>query len=240
MTTTITDTIAASLDPVAFACRVGVEPDDYQARALRSTARQALWNWCRQSGKSTTAALITAHTALFTPGVTCLVAAPSERQSGETLAKVKATVRHFDHPDETALQVRLSNGSRVIALPGGEGNLRGFTAALVVIDEASRLPDETYSALRPMLAVSRGRLIAISTPYGARGFWWNAWADGGAGWERSLVTWRDVPRIDRATIEAERRSLGGHWFAQEWEGTAVSAADSVFPLEDIQAAMGAW
>ena len=36
---------------------------------------------------------------------------------------------------------------------------------LLVIDEAARVPDALYFSVRPMLAVSRGRLVALSTPF---------------------------------------------------------------------------
>ena len=50
---------AHALDPVAFAeDRLGFLPDPWQARVLRSPASWILLNCCRQSGKSTTTALV--------------------------------------------------------------------------------------------------------------------------------------------------------------------------------------
>jgi hypothetical protein len=58
-----------ALDPVAFAReRLGFEPDPWQARVMRSAARQVLLNCARQSGKSTVTAAIATHTAVFRPG----------------------------------------------------------------------------------------------------------------------------------------------------------------------------
>ena len=37
----------------------------------------------------------------------------------------------------------------------------------------------------PMLAVSGGATWLLSTPNGARGFFWEAWEHGGPDWERS-------------------------------------------------------
>jgi hypothetical protein len=44
---------------------------------------------------------------------------------------------------ETKLALELSNGSRILALPGGdEAALRGFSGVrCLIIDEASRCPD---------------------------------------------------------------------------------------------------
>lgn len=74
------------------------------------------------------------------------------------------------------MQLELDSGSRLIALPGKEGTIRGYSGVdLICIDEAARVPDETYQAVRPMIAVSGGRIIALSTPFGTRGWWYREW-----------------------------------------------------------------
>ena len=44
---------------------------------------------------------------------------------------------------QTALQLTLANNSRIVALPSGpEGaTVRGYTANMIVVDEAARVPD---------------------------------------------------------------------------------------------------
>jgi hypothetical protein len=76
---------------------------------------------------------------------------------------------------DSSLQLHLDNGSRIIGLPASEGKVRVYSSvALLVIDEASRVGDGLYRAMRPMLAVSRGRLLALSTPFGKRGWFYEA------------------------------------------------------------------
>ena len=83
---------------------------------------------------------------------------------------------------ESALRLELANGSRVVSLPGDEGTVRGFSGvSLLVIDEASRVPDDLYRSVRPMLAVSQGRLVCLSTPFGQRGFFYEYWRAGAEG-----------------------------------------------------------
>src|SRR5262249_35405786 len=77
--------------------------------------------------------------------------------------------------------------------------------SLGVIDEASRVPDDLYRAVRPMLAVSNGRLIYPSTPYGKRGFFHDAWARGGDDRARIAVPADRIPRISAASLAQERR-----------------------------------
>ena len=45
------------LSPVMFARHISIEPDDWQKDALKARDREIILNCCRQSGKSTTAAI---------------------------------------------------------------------------------------------------------------------------------------------------------------------------------------
>lgn len=124
---------------------------------------------------------------------------------------------------DTKLSVRFANGSRVLALPGSEKTIRGISAVtLLILDEASRIPDELYGAVRPMLAVSKGRLVQMSTPFGEQGFFFDTWAKS-EGWEKIEVPWNECPRIDPAFIEEERRERGSAWVAQEYECKFIAA-----------------
>ena len=64
----------------------------------------------------------------------------------------------------------LVNGARVVSLPGDPDTLRGYSAPkLIIKDEAAFVSDAMQAALDPMLAVSKGRLIEMSSPNGKRG-----------------------------------------------------------------------
>ena len=69
------------------------------------------------------------------------------------------------------------------------------------------MADELYMAVRPMLAVSGGRLVAMSTPFGTRGWWYEAW-ESSEPWERYEVPATMCPRISAEFLEEERRSMG--------------------------------
>jgi hypothetical protein len=145
------------------------------AEALRSTSRRLLLNCARQSGKSTTTAVLALHRALFVPDSLVLMVSPGLRQSSELFKKSLAFYRRLNRPvpaeAETRLTLELTNGSRIISLPGSTDTTRGYSAVdLILADEASRIGDELLASIRPMLAVSNGQLIAMSTPAGKRGW----------------------------------------------------------------------
>ncbi len=109
---------------------------------------------------------------------------------------------------ESALRLELANGSRLVSLPGTERTVRGYSGvALLVIDEAARVSDALYYSVRPMLAVSGGALLALTTPDGKRGWFYEAWS-GAEPWRRVEVKARDCPRISPEFLREERRVLG--------------------------------
>jgi hypothetical protein len=228
-------------DPTRLMTAAGYPPDPWQAKLLRSAAPQTLLLCSRQVGKSTTAAALALATALLTPRSLVLLLSPSERQSGELQSKVFHYFDSLGQPvparKRTELQLHLANGSRVIALPENEKTVRGFSgASLLVVDEAARVSDSLYRTVRPMLAVSRGKLLALSTPFGKRGWFFDEWT-GGADWERVKVTAPECSRIPAEFLASERRALGARWFGQEYLCSFEDAIDVVFAHADIQAAL---
>lgn len=230
-----------SSDPVAFARSVGFDPDDWQRELLESESSRIILNCARQSGKSSCAAVIATHEALTAPGSLVLILAPSERQAKECFSKVAGFYRRLGYPVPSEsyrkMGMELLNGSRVEALPGTEKTVRGFSGVdLLIVDEASRVEDSLYYAVRPMLAVSGGRLMLMSTPHGRRGVFYETWENGGPEWERYEVRGSECPRIPADFLEAERRSMPEYWFAQEYECEFRDTDDQVFSSLLIEAA----
>jgi len=232
--------LARALDPAAFSEQAGLVPDPWQAGVLRSAAPRLLLNCSRQSGKSTVTGVLAVHTALYTPGALVLLLSPTLRQSQELFKKCLAVYRALGRPvppeTESALRLELENDSRILSLPGKEHTVRGFSGVrLLVVDEASRVPDDLYYSMRPMLAVSGGRLVALSTPFGTRGWWYEAWRSDEP-WERYEVPATSCPRIPAAFLEEERRTLGQWWFDQEYGCQFLDALTQAFRREDIEQA----
>jgi len=232
--------LAIACDPVRLAERAGLSPDPWQRDVLHSSASRILMNASRQSGKSTITSVLAVHTAMYDPGALVLLLSPSLRQSQELFRKCLDTYRAVDRPvpasAESALRLELENGSRIVSLPGTEGAIRGYSAVrLLIVDEAARVEDSLYLSVRPMLAVSAGRLIGLSTPFGTRGWWYEAWR-GGEAWERYEVPAAMCPRIPASFLAEEQRNMGEWWYAQEYECTFMDAQSQVFTREEVDRA----
>ncbi len=226
-----------------MARRAGLVPDEWQADLLRSNARQLLLLCSRQSGKSTVSSILALHEAVYKPDSLILLLSPSLRQSQELFRKLKDAYNSLESPfmprtaQESALTLEFDNGSRIVALPGKEATIRGFSGvSLLVIDEASRVPDELYQSVRPMLAVSGGRIILLSTPFGKRGFFHSEWTDGD-GWQKVKITADQCPRIDRDWLAREKETVGDWWFKQEYGCEFLETTDSFFSFGDIERAI---
>jgi hypothetical protein len=232
---------AEPMTRLAMAERLGIELDGWQQSALQSKAQRLLLNVTRQGGKSTVAALLGLHEALSTPNALVLAVSPGERQSKLLFKTLMRYYRALGRPVpslvENVLSLELANGSEVHALPGVEGTIRGFAGVtLLLVDEASRVTDELMAAVRPMLAITKGRLVTMSTPWGKRGWWYGAWSEGGADWERYEVPATACPRISQEFLAAERRALSPMFYASEFECQFVEPEDAFFSYDAIAAA----
>jgi hypothetical protein len=221
---------------------LGFDPDEAQMAVVLSEAKRGILNCTRQWGKSTVGAAKAVHRGYTRAGSLVLVASPSERQSRELVRKAKGMLRKLGvRPrgdgggDVSAL---LPNGSRIVGLPGVESTVRGFSAvSLLLIDEAARVEDEMYLALRPMLAVGQGDLWLMSTPNGKRGFFHEAWEHGGEEWFRMSVPATECPRIAKDFLEGERRAMGTNLFEQEYMCSFVDNGTAMFGRDLVEAAL---
>ena len=231
-----------AINPADFARRsLNFKPDPWQRTALKWTGKRLLLNCCRQSGKSTIAAILALHRAIYYPGSLILLVSPSLRQSSELFKKVIDELGKLkQQPQRTEsnkLSLAFENNSRIVSLPSSEATIRGFSGASIIIeDEASRVSDELYYAVRPMLAVSGGRLILMSTPFGKRGHFFKEWTEG-EGWERIKVTGYDCPRISDEFLEEEKRTMPELFFRSEYEGEFTETIDAVFTYDQVAKAV---
>lgn len=233
--------VLGAADPVLFARDLGLEPDPWQIEMMRSNRKRIHTLVCRQGGKTTTTALIATHQALYRPGSLTLIISPSLRQSQEMFRKIAAFYAARGKPippeAENSLSLVLENGSRVLAMPAGEGTIRGYSVDLLVVDEGARVGDDVWASVLPMVGVTKGRVIALSTPAGRRGWFYEA--SRSLRWQRFKVAGEECPRLTEGDLEEARELLGDLAYRQEYGCEFVDAAGSAFSGEDIEAIFGA-
>jgi hypothetical protein len=234
--------LAWAVDPALWARQaLGLAPDAWQEEVVRARGEQRLILASRQSGKSWITAVRALHEAVYYAPAMILLASPSESQSVELFRRLIGFWRQLpDAPratKENETELELDNGSRVIAVPGSERTVRskgGVT--LLVIDEAARIDDGLIAAVTPMLATTDGDLVALTTPAGKRGWFYEQWQFG-TGWQRSKRTALDCPRISESFLARERERLGPVAFNVEYMCEWLDDGTSAFCSELVEAAL---
>src|SRR5207248_3950329 len=74
------------------------------------------------------------------------------------------------------------------------------------------------------------QLIALSTPFGKRGWFFREWFNDKRPWKRVRVTADDCPRISKEFLEDERLGARSEsWFRQEYYCDFTQAEGLVYP-----------
>jgi hypothetical protein len=213
---------------------------DFQADAINQYGRNQMWLWGRQTGKSTTDACLALHQAVLYAGSLVLILSASLRQSAELFRKVVEMFHRLkDAPrrmDESSSIMTLSNGSRIVCLPGSGGTIRGYSAPeLIILDEAAQCPDALYHAILPMLLISRGKLVLSSSAYAKIGFFWEIYRDRRKlpEWYVQEITVDQCPFVDKQKLEEDLRAMGRQVFDREYNNVFMALAGGLFTEEDI-------
>lgn len=215
-------------------------PDPEQTRLLKLDPRRCILNCTRQWGKSTVTAAKAVHKACTEPGSLTVVLSPSARQSAEFVLKARTFLQSIGISTKSdghnEISIALDNKSRIVGLPSSEDKIRGFSAvSLLLIDEAARVEDSLYTAVRPMLATSDGQFWILSTPNGRAGFFYREWTANSSQWTRFEIPATKCPRISPQFLDEERLSHPRDHFLREYCCQFLDPEGAVFPyslLED--------
>ncbi|MBI2684923.1 MAG: hypothetical protein HYX27_01305, partial [Acidobacteria bacterium] len=132
----------------------------------------------------------------------------------------------------------LANGAQVIALPDSEETIRGFSAPrLIVVDEAAFASEDVFKALVPMLTVSAGTIMLLSTPNGQTGYFYEQWHNDNSPWTRLQGSLKDCPRVSKETIDQMRQTMSKDDFAQEFECKFIAAGGQFISREVFRACL---
>lgn len=226
--------LVTALDPVRlFRQAFTVEPLAWQVDYLRETRPTVVLKG-RQVGASFSAAALAIHTVRYLPNVNAVIVSPSLKQSTEITTRARAGLKELGErlvQDSTSM-LRLTNGSRILSLPGTARSVRGWTARLLVLDEAAYITPETWTAARAIVATG-GRLVVQSTPSDEVGDYHDLVMGDDPGWARFTVRSDEVPTISAEFLASERRAMGPDAYATEYECQFGKAGASPFTAERI-------
>lgn len=227
---TLAADLADGMDVDGFAARCGFPAlDPWQRAILDSAAPRHLVAVTRQGGKSQTAALVAIRAMLARRDVLVVALAHRLPAAGELKRKVAHAYRRLGEPvpvvGDAALSFELASGSRFVCVPGSDAGGRSWSApAVLIIDEAARVPTDAIEAALPTQATVAGaRCLVLSTPRGrvnadgTDNWFAREWHGPPEAWARTRVPAADCPRIAAAWLATERARLGPLLYAAEYE-----------------------
>jgi len=221
---------------------IGIEPFPYQKTFMDSNSDRKVFVAGRQVGKSRVASWMALHYAITHPDSLVLLTADALRQSSELFSQLQSEINNSGLADDqwgiersTQTEIEFSHNSRIKVVPTGRnGNkIRGFTADLIIIDEAAFVENSIFEeVIEPMTLVSEGTIVLCSTPYGASGYFYNKAQEAdldGTRWEKTSVSSYDNPKIDEDDIEELKKGKTRNQIKQEILGEFVPTGDQFFP-----------
>jgi hypothetical protein len=220
----------------------GLTPDPWQAELIGSPARQIVALCTRRAGKSQAAGCRVLSRSLTRPRHGTLMFSPTEDQSKELLNYVRQLNEAIGCPvplvRESLSELVWANGSWVKAKADSPKGSRGYTPNLIVIDEGAQVSDDLYLSVTPMLVMGQADIMALSTPFGKLGWFFDLWSSPAKmrNWSSFKITAYDCPRIDPLILEEHKATMPPRWFKQEYEVEFNDAVDSVFENEVIESA----
>lgn len=214
--------------------------DDWQKEIVEAEGNILLCSG-RQIGKTLTFAIKAAEYMIKNAGSQIIIVSLTEDQAKLIIAMILNYLdAHYKkligkgRLKPTQSIITLTNKSKAISRPvGNTGDaVRGFTADVLIVDEASRMPPLMWEAARPTLLTGKGLLWLCSTPHGKEGYFWESYQNK----EGRFKTWhktseeviRNRPiseswtqeRKDKALkfLEDERKDMSAMQYGQEYEG----------------------
>ena len=219
--------------------------DDWQKEVL-ATEGSIVMRTGRQVGKSTVVSIKAGDFAMMNKNKVIMVIAAVERSAYLLFEKILAYIhaknknmikKGKDRP--TKHELKLVNGSRVLCLPTGDSGygIRGHTIDLLIADEAAFIPEAVWTAVTPMLAVTKGVVWLLSTPFGREGYFYRCFSDDK--YTKFHVSSEDCPRKDDSFLAHEKERMTKMQYAQEYLGEFVDELRQFFSDDLIRSCMKA-
>lgn len=253
--------------PTAF-CREAMNffPHWYQDELINDMSIFIAACWSRQIGKSEAIAHKAIHEAFTNEFADVIIIAPVKRQARELFTKITKAITQspiiFNSVVGRMTQesITFDNGSRIINLAAGDEGvqLRGYSIALLIIEEAAFIPEAVFVAVEQGLSSTGGREIMISTPYGKNNEFYKVFhPEGMKGYDHSKMGRQQVgefscyrydytvgldvqkpngrPQLSQIHVDRQKRKLTDFQWRAEYLAEFIEDIDQYFPQGIIEA-----
>jgi phage FluMu gp28-like protein len=210
------------------------QPHENQQLILDSDARFRVVMCGRRFGKSELSQVEMISSAL--QGMSVAYITPTYNLARTFFDKLTKVIPFENNKSE--LMIRFPNDGSIQFFTGERlDNLRGRKFHLVVVDEASFIPnleDGWKNSIRPTLTDYKGKALFLSTPKGKNYFYSLFMKGGEPDWQSFKFTTYDNPYIDKHEVDDARNQLPQAVFEQEYMANAMENASNPFGSNHIQ------
>lgn len=226
--------------------------DPWQKEYIYSNPNDDCFLLCgRQVGKTTAMSIKAVELCVnhFRKGEFILICSITEKQAYHMLAKALAyaEVRYSYKIDRskknkpTMHRLMFRNGTGILCYAAGDTGegLRGYTIKKLMIDEGSRMGEEFFVAVQPMISVIKGSMDIASTPYGklnsdgSKKFFYKCSMDGK--FKKFYVSAEDCPRHTSEFLQQQKESMTKLAYAQEYQAVFTDELKRFFDDALIEA-----
>lgn len=208
----------------------------------RGTNKVVVCKAHRQAGKSYMCEGVLLHYAINYARTTNAMISPTLNQARNVFKELVSAIYEsgiIKRKNETLLEIELINDSRIFFRSSEMGEaLRGYHIdGVLILDEASYLPDNIAELVLPWVQVAKSPILIVSTPKLKTGFFFRYYNMGVEGGNNTItIDWNDYdtsPLLSEEQIETYRKVLSPNQFKSEILGEFLDMEGMVFTnLED--------
>lgn len=194
----------------------------------------------RQVGKTTTVAAYLLWKILFNEEYSIAILANKDRQAREILGRIQLMFEHLPKWLQMGVtewnkgNIKLENGSEILASATSSSAIRGTSQNLVYLDEFAFVPtniqDEFFASVYPTISSGQSSKVLItSTPNGMNMFYriWTESEEGRNAYARVDVHWSQIPGRDEAWKEETINNTSEDQFRQEYECEFLGSSNTL-------------
>lgn len=199
----------------------------YQKEYFKYEGKKAILCCGRQIGKSTMNAADCVAYAFLNNYFEVILASPTKPQTKEMFTRIKVMINSIEIIRDymticNESEIRFMNGSVIKCVTANDKASRGYTADLIVLDEAALIDESVFTAIDAVTLVRDGMVRLLSTPREKKGRFYEIWSN-----PNNDTVWKKfhVKTYDNKSIKPEK--------LQELEDEMQSDSDKLREIEGL-------
>lgn len=203
----------------------------------------------RQTGKTTTYTIFCLWYATLFQDKKIMICANKLQTAIEIMDRIRKAYENLPFWIKPGIltynkgEIEFANGSVIRACSTSSSAARGSSCNCLIIDEMAFIPkniiDDFFASVVPIVSSSKtSKIIAVSTPNGAEGMYYDLWqkanlGESEEGWMPFRIYWWEVPGRDEKWKQQQIATIGIEKWKQEYECDFLTSLTKRLIPDDI-------